>query len=240
MGRRPNRSDSGPQISCEVPKASSSALNVRCACDIGAPKPSVSAGRAGRYKSVVTGWMPSSIDRISTIRLGDMLVGAAAVIAREIVGVDGVEAGIRLRLSDCPPQRGTRGTPAGQPRVLTNQGWRKSSAPAQEQRIKLTDAHLSPGGSSMVALVGALGLFHLPQQGIHFIERELAVGAHGTVAGHGREQLVLCPLDDGAGFVLGQLGQYAAGEVHGVALCQAGGHGTDGEGSWGKRRDLQA
>ena len=47
-GRRPKRSDSGPSTSCEQPKASSSAVNVSCACATGAPKPIVSAGSAGR------------------------------------------------------------------------------------------------------------------------------------------------------------------------------------------------
>jgi hypothetical protein len=48
MGRRPKRSESGPHTSCEVPKASSSNVSVSCACETGAPKPSVSEGRAGR------------------------------------------------------------------------------------------------------------------------------------------------------------------------------------------------
>ena len=48
MGRRPKRSDSGPQNIWDTPNASSSAVSVSCACDMAAPKPSVSAGRAGR------------------------------------------------------------------------------------------------------------------------------------------------------------------------------------------------
>ena len=42
----------------------------------------------------------------------------------------------------------------------------------------------------MIALVGALGFFHLAQQGVHFGQAELAAGAHRAVAGHGGQQLV--------------------------------------------------
>ena len=76
-GRRPKRSDNGPQISCEQPKASSNALNVYCACAIGAAKLSASEGRAGRYRSVVTGCMPSDKARISTTSPAGMPAGAA-------------------------------------------------------------------------------------------------------------------------------------------------------------------
>ena len=54
-GLRPKRSDSGPQASCDTPNASNKALSVSCACATGAPRLRVSAGSAGRYRSVVTG-----------------------------------------------------------------------------------------------------------------------------------------------------------------------------------------
>src|SRR5256885_15932240 len=41
---------------------------------------------------------------------------------------------------------------------------------------------------SVVALVGALGDFHLAQQGVHLVQRQAAVGAHGAVAGHRSEE----------------------------------------------------
>ena len=48
IGRRPNRSDSGPHTSCEVPNASSRAAKVSCTSAIGARKSACSAGSAGR------------------------------------------------------------------------------------------------------------------------------------------------------------------------------------------------
>ena len=47
-GRRPKRSDSGPQTSCESPKASNSAVSVSWACGMPALNPRVIDGRAGR------------------------------------------------------------------------------------------------------------------------------------------------------------------------------------------------
>ena len=55
IGLRPNRSDSGPQTNCDAPNASSSADSVYCACAMVAFRLVASAGRAGKYKSVVTG-----------------------------------------------------------------------------------------------------------------------------------------------------------------------------------------
>ena len=72
----------------------------------------------------------------------------------------------------------------------------------------------------MVALVGALGRLHLPQQGVHLVDGQLAVGTDCAVAGHGRQQLVLCPLYDCAGVVQCQLSQHAARQLYGVALRQ--------------------
>ena len=71
IGLRPNRSDIGPQINCEIPKESKSADSIYCACAIVAPKPSEMAGRAGKYKSVVTGWMPMSRARMKTTVVWD-------------------------------------------------------------------------------------------------------------------------------------------------------------------------
>ncbi|NBS44014.1 MAG: hypothetical protein EBT34_09835, partial [Acetobacteraceae bacterium] len=39
-----------------------------------------------------------------------------------------------------------------------------------------------------------LGGFHLPEQGIHFHEAQLAVGPHGRVARHGGEQFIAVAL----------------------------------------------
>ena len=44
------------------------------------------------------------------------------------------------------------------------------SAPAQKQFIQIRHRHRAPGGAAVVALVAALGLFHLAQQRVHFIE----------------------------------------------------------------------
>ena len=40
----------------------------------------------------------------------------------------------------------------------------------------------------MVALTGVGRGFHIPQQRVHFIDRQLAVGAHGGMAGRPSEQ----------------------------------------------------
>ncbi|MNF04660.1 hypothetical protein D3C80_2042270 [compost metagenome] len=82
----------------------------------------------------------------------------------------------------------------------------------------------------MVALVGALGDFHLPQQAVHFVQRELAVGAHRAVAGHGAEYFIARALHHGAGVVLAEFGQHAAREFHRIALGQRGRHGAHGQG----------
>ena len=63
----------------------------------------------------------------------------------------------------------------------------------------------------MVALVGALGALHVAQQRVHLVQCQLAVGPHGAVAGHGRQDLVLRTLHHAAGLVLGQFGQQAVG-----------------------------
>ena len=55
IGLRPYLSDTGPQTSCEAPKTKSKPDKVNCACAMLAPKFAVIAGRAGKYRSVVTG-----------------------------------------------------------------------------------------------------------------------------------------------------------------------------------------
>jgi predicted RNA binding protein YcfA (HicA-like mRNA interferase family) len=81
-------------------------------------------------------------------------------------------------------------------------------------------AQLSPSGSAVVALVCAFGDFHLAQQGVHFCQRELAVGAYRTVTGHGSQHIVTGALQHMVGIVLGQLSQYATRQGHRIALCQ--------------------
>ena len=61
-----------------------------------------------------------------------------------------------------------------------------ASATAQEQLVQLIDTQLGPGGPAVVALAGAFGFLHVPQQGIHFRYGEAAIGPHRAVAGHGR------------------------------------------------------
>ena len=73
-GRRPKRSDTGPQNSCEIPKAKTSAVRVSWACVMLAPKPVVSAGKAGRYRSVLSGCRPISSAISSTTRPAGMAV----------------------------------------------------------------------------------------------------------------------------------------------------------------------
>ncbi len=99
---------------------------------------------------------------------------------------------------------------------------------------------MPPGGAAVVALVAALGYFHLAQQGVHLVQGEAPVGAHRAVAGHGGQQLVLGALQHVARVVLGQFGQHAAGEFHRVALRQGGGHGAHRQGARGQGRHVQA
>ena len=78
----------------------------------------------------------------------------------------------------------------------------------------------------MVALVGAVGGFHLAQQRIHFGDGQRAVGAHGAVAGHGGEQLVApCGNDLGGGHVF-EFGEYRAGQLADVGAGEQGRHGA--------------
>src|SRR5690554_5630668 len=61
----------------------------------------------------------------------------------------------------------------------------RMSLSAQEHAIQLPQRPLPPSGAAVIALVGAFRTFHLPQQCVHFIKRQPAVGAHGAVARHG-------------------------------------------------------
>ena len=60
------------------------------------------------------------------------------------------------------------------------------------------------------------------------------------MAGHGGEQLVVGALNHGAGIVLRQLGQHAAGQRHRVRLRQRGRHRAHRQGLGRKSCDLQA
>ena len=62
----------------------------------------------------------------------------------------------------------------------------------------------------MVALVGALGAFHLTQQGIHLRNGQLAPGTHGAMAGKGRQKFVAARGKHLTDAVLTQFGQQAA------------------------------
>ena len=66
----------------------------------------------------------------------------------------------------------------------------RGSAATQEQGIQFLHGELPPGRSTVVALFGTLGGFHLPQQGVHLFQGQAAVGAHRAVAGHRRQQFV--------------------------------------------------
>src|SRR5260370_29992723 len=71
-------------------------------------------------------------------------------------------------------------------------------AATHEELVEVGEAHLEPRRPPVVALTGALGLFHFPQQGVHLRNRQGPVGAHRAVASHGSQQFVAA------------LGQYAA------------------------------
>src|SRR5258706_9379249 len=75
------------------------------------------------------------------------------------------------------------------------------SAATHEELVEVGEAHLEPRRPSLVALTGALGLFHFPQQGVHLRNRQSPVGAHRAVASHGSQQFVAA------------LGQYSARSI---------------------------
>jgi hypothetical protein len=62
----------------------------------------------------------------------------------------------------------------------------------------------------MVALIRTLRGFHLPQQCVHFIQGEFAIGAHSTMTRHGGQYLILRTLHHRGGIVLRQLSQHAS------------------------------
>src|SRR5690606_12113576 len=89
---------------------------------------------------------------------------------------------------------------------------------------------LCPGRAAVVALVGAVGGFHLAQQGVHFGNGERTVGAHGAVAGHGGEQLVAPRGDDVGGGHVFELGEYRAGQLADVGAGEQRWYGAHRQG----------
>ncbi len=67
----------------------------------------------------------------------------------------------------------------------------RASLPAHEQPIEIAERQLIPRRTAVIALVGALGGFHLAQQRVHFVERQAPVRAHRVMAGERAEQFVL-------------------------------------------------
>ena len=65
MPRRPNRSDSGPAISCPAARPIRQAVTVSCATEVAAPSSAVRAGRAGRYRSIEIG--PNTVSSSSSV-----------------------------------------------------------------------------------------------------------------------------------------------------------------------------
>ena len=65
-----------------------------------------------------------------------------------------------------------------------------ASTSAQEQPVEVGHRQPVPGRPAVIALAGALGGFHLPQQRIHLGHGQRAIRAHRAVAGHRRQQLV--------------------------------------------------
>ena len=67
--------------------------------------------------------------------------------------------------------------------------------PRRKSRSSSALRQLHPGRPAVVALAGALGRFHVAQQGVHFGQGQPAIGAHRGVAGHGGQQFVARLLD---------------------------------------------
>ena len=80
----------------------------------------------------------------------------------------------------------------------------------------------------MVALVAAVGGLHLAQQGVHFVQRELAVGAHGAVAGHGGQDFIVARCTTVVASCAPVRPARCASSTG--RLRQAGGHGAHGQG----------
>ena len=91
----------------------------------------------------------------------------------------------------------------------------------------------------MVALVGAWGLFHVAQQGIHFGQGQLAACAHRAMTRHGGEQLVFGREQGIAVAHLCQFGEQVTHQSLNIAACQQNRHGAYGDGS-AQQAQLQA
>src|SRR4051812_16079877 len=66
----------------------------------------------------------------------------------------------------------------------------RGSSAAQEHPVQLLQADLSPGRSSVIALIGAGRDFHLPQQRVHLRQCEPPMRVDGRPAGDGAEQAI--------------------------------------------------
>ena len=76
----------------------------------------------------------------------------------------------------------------------------------------------------MVALPGALGGFHLAQQGVHFRQRQPPVGADRAMAGHGRQQRIPGVVDAARAAMLAEVGEHVAQQRFDIAVRQQRGH----------------
>jgi len=81
----------------------------------------------------------------------------------------------------------------------------------------------------VIALVGALGRLHFPQQRIHLRQRELAVRPNRGVTGDGRQQLVRTLDEAACGAVLAQIREHIAHDRTNVAIGKERGHLSHGE-----------
>src|SRR5215471_2478380 len=86
------------------------------------------------------------------------------------------------------------------------------SAATHEELVEIREAHLEPRRTPVIALAGSLGLFHLPQQGVHLRDGQRPVSAHRAVASHGSQQLVTALGEHAARSVLADVAQQRARE----------------------------
>ena len=91
----------------------------------------------------------------------------------------------------------------------------------------------------MVALVSPFGLLHLSQERVHFLDRQLPVGAHRAMACHGGEQGVALLCQQAACPDLGEVVQYAARQRFEVAARERGRHGAQRQRARPRRCDLE-
>src|SRR5215469_15532510 len=61
---------------------------------------------------------------------------------------------------------------------------------AQEQPVELLQRQARPGRTAVIALVGALGRLHLPQQRVHLRDAQAPIRVDGTAAGERPEEAV--------------------------------------------------